>query len=140
MSADGAVPVVCAIIERGGAVFAARRKPQATNGGLWEFPGGKVHTGETRPDALIREIIEELGVTIVPVRELAPVRWAYPWITIDLFPFVCSIDAGESPLPLDHAEIGFLGGSALAQLEWAPADRVIADRYLQARNAHPTTV
>jgi 8-oxo-dGTP diphosphatase len=130
VSADNSVPVVCAIIERGSAVFAARRKPPATNGGLWEFPGGKVHPGETRGDALVREIVEELGVTILPLRELAPVRWTYPWITIDLFPFVCSIAEDATPLPLDHAEIGFFDGAALAQLTWAPADRVIVDRYL----------
>ena len=129
MSAPGAVTVVCAIIERGETVFAARRKPQATNGGLWEFPGGKVHPGESGPDALLREIVEELGVTIAPLRELAPVQWVYPWITIDLFPFVCSIATDAAPQPLDHAEIGFFDRAVLAELQWAPADRVIVERY-----------
>jgi 8-oxo-dGTP diphosphatase len=132
-----AVPVVCAIIERGTAVLAARRRPEQTNGNLWEFPGGKVHAGETLAAALSREIAEELGIGVVPLRSIAPVRWEYPWITIDLFPFVCSIAPDAVPQKLDHADVAFFDAAQLWSLDWAPADRVVAQQY-RASQSSPT--
>src|SRR5690625_2726231 len=58
------VHVVGAIIEREGTVFAARRNPERSAGGLWEFPGGKVELGESPEQALRREVLEELGIGI----------------------------------------------------------------------------
>ena len=55
------IRVVGAIIERDGAVFAARRNAERSAGGLWEFPGGKIEAGETAEDALRRELQEELN-------------------------------------------------------------------------------
>lgn len=121
--------VVCALIERGGAVLAACRREDRTNGGLWEFPGGKVRDGESLFAALGREIREELGVEITVVRELPPVAWKYPWISIELFPFVCSIAGSGEPRPLDHAALRFITGSEASELPWAPADREIVEGY-----------
>lgn len=56
--------VVAAVIERDGLVLAARRPDKGHLAGLWEFPGGKVETGETPEQALAREIREELGCTV----------------------------------------------------------------------------
>ena len=122
-------PVVCAIVERGTMVLAARRKAEQTNGGLWEFPGGKVREGESLGAALSREIHEELGVTVTVHHGLPPVVWEYPWISIELFPFVCSVAGNVNPQPLDHAELRFVGGTEMLKLQWAPADRVIVERY-----------
>lgn len=58
------IRVVGAIVERNGAVFAARRNAERSAGGLWEFPGGKIETGETPVAALRRELQEELGVDV----------------------------------------------------------------------------
>ena len=56
--------VVCALIEQGGRLFLARRSANQALAGWWEFPGGKVEPGESSPQALLREIQEELGVAV----------------------------------------------------------------------------
>jgi 8-oxo-dGTP diphosphatase len=67
------IEVAAAVIERpDGSFLLAQRPPGKVYAGYWEFPGGKVHPGETAAAALAREILEELGITVLR---------AYPWIT-----------------------------------------------------------
>ncbi len=121
--------VVCAIVERDLMLLAACRNKGQSNGGLWEFPGGKVHRGETLVDALHREIREELDIAITIHRELPPVIWDYPWIAIELFPFICSINGDREPNPVEHAAIRFVSPEEAFYLSWAPADRIVVERY-----------
>ena len=69
------VVVACALIDADNRVLIAQRPANKAMAGLWEFPGGKVNDGERPEDALIRELSEELGIT---VREacLAPLTFA----------------------------------------------------------------
>lgn len=67
-----------AIFNSLGQVLLALRPAHLHQGGLWEFPGGKVESGETVLDALKRELHEELGITVVAARPLIRVRHAYP--------------------------------------------------------------
>lgn len=53
----------CALIDTDGRILLAQRPEGKNLAGLWEFPGGKVESGETPEDALIRELQEELGIT-----------------------------------------------------------------------------
>ncbi|MBN1307321.1 MAG: (deoxy)nucleoside triphosphate pyrophosphohydrolase [Chitinispirillaceae bacterium] len=124
--------VVCAVIERGERFLAARRKPQQSNGGLWEFPGGKVHPDETPASALRREIDEELGVAITIRKKLAAVFWEYPRISIELIPFICTIASTSGPQPLEHAELRFVLPAEALGMAWTPADRLIVERYCAA--------
>jgi 8-oxo-dGTP diphosphatase len=65
---DGARPLLlvaaCALIDPDGRVLLARRPEGKKMAGLWEFPGGKLHAGETPEAALIRELKEELGIDV----------------------------------------------------------------------------
>ncbi|WES70248.1 pyrimidine (deoxy)nucleoside triphosphate diphosphatase [Superficieibacter sp. HKU1] len=63
--------VVAAIIERDGKILLAQRAENADQAGLWEFAGGKVEPGETQPQALIRELREELGIDATVGRYVA---------------------------------------------------------------------
>ncbi len=65
----------CALIDTDGRVLLAQRPEGKSLAGLWEFPGGKVETGETPEETLIRELEEELGIT-TKVACLAPLTFA----------------------------------------------------------------
>ncbi|MFV1995283.1 MAG: NUDIX domain-containing protein, partial [Verrucomicrobiales bacterium] len=67
------IEVCCAIIEKGGKFLAARRAVGTSLGGKWEFPGGKVESGEDLEDASVREIREELGCDISVLNPMPPV-------------------------------------------------------------------
>lgn len=60
------IEVVAAIIVNNGKLLLAQRPPQGDQAGLWEFPGGKIESGETQQQALCRELNEELGIDIHP--------------------------------------------------------------------------
>jgi 8-oxo-dGTP diphosphatase len=121
------VTVVCAILERGGTILAAQRGPGQSNAGLWEFPGGKVHPGESPECALRREILEELGIEVSIIRPLAPVLYSYPWITIDLLPFVCT--ASAEPVPREHSSLKWVLPEEARLLKWSPADVPALENY-----------
>src|SRR5689334_7493096 len=79
------VSVAAAVIERAdGHVLLAQRPPGKAYAGYWEFPGGKLEPGETAQDALVRELSEELGIT---VREASPwlvQEFVYPHAHVEL--------------------------------------------------------
>jgi 8-oxo-dGTP diphosphatase len=73
MSKDKIVEVSAAVLQRDdGSFLLAQRPPDKIWAGYWEFPGGKVEPGETAHHALVRELREELGITV---------QTAYPWLT-----------------------------------------------------------
>lgn len=132
MTNSSVIPVVCAIIERENKILAAQRGETQTNAGLWEFPGGKVNAGETPELALKREIHEELAIKITIHKKLNPVLYQYPWISIELIPFVCSIKEGE-PDALEHVQIRFFTKKTCLDLNWAPADVNVLKEYLHIK-------
>jgi 8-oxo-dGTP diphosphatase len=112
--------VVGAALVRDGRVLAARRTAPAAAAGRWEFPGGKVEPGETPDDALVREIAEELGVTIEVRRWLdgaAPIGTAY-----ELVVALAVITAGE-PAPTEHDQVRWLAADELEDVDWLEPDR-----------------
>ena len=91
MSAKLVLVAACALIDVDGRVLLAQRPAGKPMAGLWEFPGGKVESGERPEDSLIRELKEELGIV---VREacLAPLTFAshaYPEFHLLMPLFVC---------------------------------------------------
>jgi mutator protein MutT len=115
------IVVVAAIIERDGS-FLITLRPDGTHlAGHWEFPGGKVHDGETHAEALRREVFEELDC-VVDVGELAhTVTHAYPDKTVQLFFYRCALN-GE-PKPIMGQQMRWVPKGELVQLPFPEADR-----------------
>jgi 8-oxo-dGTP diphosphatase len=81
----------CALIDADGRVLIAQRPPGKSMAGLWEFPGGKIETGECPEQSLIRELKEELGI-VVKEECLAPLTFAshlYPEFHLLMPLYVC---------------------------------------------------
>ena len=113
--------VVGAAIVAGGRCLAARRSEAMALPLLWEFPGGKVEPGESPPEALRREIREELGVEVEVLERLGTGRAPHGEREIELEVFLCRLVRGE-PHPHEHDLVRWLGPEELHGLAWAPAD------------------
>ena len=115
------IVVVAAIIERDNC-FLLTLRPEGTHlAGHWEFPGGKVHDHETHPEALRREVFEELDAVAL-VGDLAhTVTHAYPEKTVQLFFYRCDL-LGE-PKPMMGQEMRWIDRSELKALPFPDADR-----------------
>ena len=129
------IPVVCAVALDEGEVFLAKRPEGGRHGGLWEFPGGKVESGETGRNALIREIREEHGVDILVGDKLLPITDGQ----IELLPFLVTFKT--SPKCLEAQAIQWVTLSDARELPMPPCDRRILLRLIerQARYTDPTS-
>lgn len=80
------VRVAVAVVLVSKQVLLAKRPPEKSQGGLWEFPGGKIETNEAAQDALIRELKEEVGVdfTKAAIQPLMTLPFTYPDIQVQL--------------------------------------------------------
>ncbi len=116
--------VACAIIEHEGLTLVVQRSAGMKQGLLWEFPGGKLEPGEKAEDCIVREIKEELGITIQPERKLS--RSVHG--NICLIPFICSRVAGDLYLH-EHKEALWLRPHELHHLNWCPADIPVVKEY-----------
>ena len=128
------IPVVCAIIEQDGLVLCALRGEQMSLPGKWEFPGGKLELNELPEDALIREIKEELNVSIEITDSMPISDYSYvPEKVIRLIPFRCVIPNNEIPVATEHAELRWVKKEDLLNLNWAEADVPIVKNYIHTK-------
>ncbi|HVZ90571.1 MAG TPA: 8-oxo-dGTP diphosphatase MutT [Rhizomicrobium sp.] len=115
--------VACALIDPDGRVLLAQRPPGKSMGGLWEFPGGKIESGETPEQSLIRELREELGI-LVKDACLAPFTFAshaYPEFHLLMALYMCRRWEG-APQPLEHAALKWVRPKDMSRYPMPPAD------------------
>lgn len=114
------IEVVAAIITHNGRVFATQRGYGEFKDG-WEFPGGKMEPGETPPQALVREIREELDTEIAVGDLVETVEYDYPEFHLTMHCFLCTIRFGD-PVLKEHEAARWLTREELDDVDWLPAD------------------
>ena len=114
------IEVVAAIIKHADTILATRRGyGEFIN--MWEFPGGKIEVGETNEEALIREIREELSITISVDTLITTVDYDYPNFHLTMHCFLCTQVNGTLTLN-EHNDAKWIHSSELNELNWLPAD------------------
>ena len=113
--------VVAALIWQNNRFLICRRPPHKTRGLLWEFVGGKVETGETKQQALMRECMEELAVKVRVDDVYMQLVHEYPDMTVELTLFNAAIVEGEPQL-LEHSEIRYICVDEIDRFDFCPAD------------------
>lgn len=120
------IKVVAAVIKRNNKIFVTQRGYGEFKDG-WEFPGGKVEKGETKEEALIREIKEELDTVIKVDSYLDTIEYDYPDFHLSMDCFICSIVEGNLVLK-EHEDSKWIKKEEIDTLNWLPADLVIIDK------------
>jgi len=116
------IEVVAAILEREGRVLIGRRQPAQAHPLKWEFPGGKVEPGESPPQALTRELEEELGIREAAGEEIARYEYTYPGrAPITLFFFRITSYQGE-PRNLIFHEMRWESRENLGRFDFVEGD------------------
>ena len=113
--------VVAALVREGDRFMICQRPETKARGLLWEFVGGKVEPGETKPQALIRECREELDITVEVGDVFLDVVHEYPDITIHLTLFSCTLAQG-TPKLLEHRDLRWITPEEIPQFSFCPAD------------------
>ena len=117
---DKNLNVAAAVIIDGDRILAAQRSHGELAGG-WEFPGGKLEPGETGEQAIVREIQEELEVTIGNLDYLCTVEHDYETFHLSMQCYLASILSGEFKEHA-HEDMKWLDTNNLWDVDWLPAD------------------
>ena len=115
------IEVVAAVIIADQQVLCAQRSDSMSLPLLWEFPGGKVETGESKSTALKREIKEELLCDIVVEDKITTTTYDYDFGVVHLHSYHCTLQT-QAPTLTEHKAMKWLNITELQQLAWAPAD------------------
>ena len=95
----------------------------------FEFPGGKIEKGESKIDALKREIIEELNITLNIKSFFMTVLHEYPDFELTMHSYLCEVETKEIVLN-EHISLEWLNVNDLKKLDWAAADIPIVDKLI----------
>ena len=118
--------VICDSLDNPSKIFATARGYGEFKG-QWEFPGGKIEPGETARQALVREINEELGVSIHVGKFIDTIEYDYPSFHLSMDCFWCHVAQGA--IVLKEAQAAkWLRKDELRSVNWLPADVTLIDR------------
>lgn len=125
------IRVTCGIILKDDKVLIVQRSSKMSLPLKWEFPGGKVNEQESEEECLMRELKEELNISVRIVRRLSPNVHNYGSFVIELVPFVVVYTDGEIVLS-EHCAKAYVAKNELGDFDFAPADLPILGEYLSA--------
>ena len=120
------IEVVAAVILHAGRIFATQRGYGEWKD-WWEFPGGKMESGETPEEALKREIREELATDIGVDDLIETIEWDYPKFHLTMHCYWCHVEKGSLSLQ-EHEAAKWLGKDELLSVKWLPADIQLIDK------------
>lgn len=125
--------VVAALIWDKDRFMICKRPANKDRGSLWEFVGGKIESGESKAQALVRECREELAITVSPGEEFMRLTHKYPDMEIELTLMNAEIVEGV-PRLLEHEDLRWITPAEIPNYAFCPADEVILERL---RQMHP---
>lgn len=126
------IRVVSAAIEQGGRYLITQRKASAVLPLLWEFPGGRVESGESDKAALARELHYRLGIEAEILDPISQTRRDYPHYEIELVLFRCNLGP-LAPKPLMVRDVRWVRSSDFDEYAFTPADERSMDAILLTR-------
>lgn len=126
------IKVVCGIVWKEGKVFIARRKPEKSLGGYWEFPGGKIEEHEDPKIALDRELKEELGMKVKILDFFGTKIHDYGEFKVELTAYTCELISATYALS-DHDHWHYEYPMNLNRVNFAPADIFIIENLLNQK-------
>ncbi len=128
------IRVVAAVVERDGRYLITQRRPNAVLPLLWEFPGGRVETGESDATALAREMRERLDIDVTVGELISYVTHPYEHYTVDLFLYECRTRAMEPRCKNVHA-FRWVTSDEFDQYPFTPADEASMTKLLGVSDA-----
>jgi 8-oxo-dGTP diphosphatase len=120
------IKVVGALIKNDSKLFLAKRQ-HGSLAGCWEFPGGKINKNESEEDAIIREIKEELNLTIKPINRTGEFAYDYPFGRVELVLYECRVLSPIQQLESDgsHDFFQWFTIEEALMINLAPLDKLI---------------
>ena len=126
------INVVAAVIKNdNNKILITQRNLKKAQGGLWEFPGGKIENGESKEQAIVREIKEELDINIRADQYIDEKVFNYPEKDINLIAIKCSIISGNIVLK-EHEDAKWITSEEFSNYNFAPADEFIIKALLNS--------
>lgn len=124
--------VVAAIILNGDKILCVQRGTSKFDyiSEKYEFPGGKIEADETKVDAIIREINEELKINILVQDEFLTIHHKYPDFELTMHSFICHVENTNLTLT-EHIDFKWLHKHELTHLDWAAADIPIVEKLIE---------
>ena len=116
------VPCVGAVVHDAAGRLLLIRRGHAPSAGMWSVPGGRMEPGESEPEAVVREVAEETGLTVRPDRVVGRVRIDGDGVVFTVTDWACTLlDPAQQPVAGDDAaDVVFVDAAGLTALEMAP--------------------
>jgi len=132
VSSQKQIVVACALVQKDGKVLVVQRGPGKSRAGKWEFPGGKLNENETLEQCVVREVQEELHLTIEVIAPLDMHQHTYTDIAIELHAFICGLTLVQEIVLTEHIAFEWVEPNDLTAVDLSEADKHFISKYLDS--------